>query len=83
MALQIALGGAMSYANFTQMQQVLVSLIVALGVGYAADELRRSALRRRGYVMEDVVMEENTDRALRRFLGARPAIAARLAEARS
>jgi len=81
--LQIIIGAAMAYGGLNETQQGIVSLVVAICIGYAADEMRRSALSRRGYSFEAVVIEENRDRALRRFLEGRPGLASRLAAGRA
>lgn len=81
-ALQIVIGTLMAYAALSEVQQGLVSIFVALAIGYSADELRRGTLHRRGFVHMDVVLAGNTDIALGRFLDARPALAERLAEER-
>ncbi len=78
-ALQVVIGVLMAFAGFNDVQQGIVSLVVAIAIGYGADELRRGSLRRRGYTFEDVVAEEDADRATRRFLDARPELATRLA----
>ena len=77
--LQIILGVVFSEAGFNDMQQAIISFILAIIIATSADELRRYALTSRGYVLTDVVVEENSERALRRFLEARPEVAARLA----
>jgi len=79
--LQIVLAAIFITAGFSEPQQAIVSIIVAIAIATAGDELRRDALTRRGYRFTDVVVEENTERALRRFLDARPELAARLAKA--
>jgi len=79
--LQIVLAAIFITAGFSEPQQAIVSIIVAIAIATAGDELRRDALTRRGYRFADVVVEENTERALRRFLDARPELAARLAKA--
>lgn len=79
---QVALVAIMGFAGLSEIQQSVMSLIVALAFGYSADELRRWNLSRRGYALEDVVLEQSPDRALGRFLDARPHLALRLAEAR-
>ena len=82
-ALHILIGVLMAVMGFNEMQQGIVSLIVAVAIGFSADELRRWALNRRGYSFLDVVVEENFDRATQRFLDARPDLATRLAGAPS
>jgi hypothetical protein len=79
--LQIVLAALFVAADLSELQQGIVSLVVAIAIAAAADELRRDALGRRGYDFSDVVVEENRDRALRRFLEGRPELAARLAGA--
>ena len=79
---QIALGVVFGYAAVGEVEQGLVSLFVALAIGYSADELRRDALQRKGYLSLEVVLARNTDTALARFLEDRPALAERLAEVR-
>ena len=81
-ALHIVVGLGMTAASFSYMQQGVVSFAIALAVGFSADELRCGHLRRRGFAFEDVVIAENSDRATRRFLDARPDIATRLAGVR-
>lgn len=79
--LHIAIGVTMAVASFSDLQQGIVSLVIAVAIGFGADEIRRWSLKRRGYSFEDVVIEENTDRATRRFLDAHPDITYRLAGA--
>lgn len=81
--LQIALAAIFVAAGLSELQQGIVTLVVAIAIAAAADELRRYALNRRGYDFVDVVVEENRERALRRFLEVRPELAARLARAGS
>ncbi|MBL6932957.1 MAG: DUF2628 domain-containing protein [Rhodospirillales bacterium] len=77
--LHVFVGVSMTVAGFNEVQQGIVSFMVAVALGFSADEIRRWVLSRRGYSFEDVVVEENADRATRRFLDERPDLAVRLA----
>jgi hypothetical protein len=79
--LQIVIGVLMAFAGLSEMQQGTAWLVVALAIGFAADELRCGSLARRGYREADVVVGNDTDRATRRFLDAHPGVAIRLAGA--
>jgi len=79
--LQIVLAAVFLTAGMSEAQQAIVSLALAITIATAADELRRTTLERRGYAFADVVIEASKDRALRRFLDARPALASTLARA--
>jgi len=80
--LQMVLAALFVTTGMSEAQQAIVSLVVAISIASAADELRRNTLNRRGYRFADVIVEENQDRALRRFLDARPELAASLVRAR-
>ena len=77
--LQIVLAAIFVSAGLNDTQQAIVSFLLAIIIATSADALRTHALARRGYLLTEVVVEENSDRALRRFLEARPEVTARLA----
>ena len=52
---------------------------VALIFGFLADDLRRHALARQGYYIEEIIVEQNIDKAARRFLVARSELLSKLA----
>ena len=79
MVLQIAMAIVFKVTAMAQAGQGVASFALALAIGFAADELRRNALTRRGYSLKDVVVEQNTDRATQRFLDACPELATRMA----
>ena len=79
MVLQIAMAIVFKVTALAEAGQGIASFAFALAIGFAADELRRNALTRHGYSLEDVVAEQNTDRATQRFLDARPELAVRMA----
>lgn len=80
---QFGLGALMVWGGLNDVQQSVLSLTLAIAIGFAADELRRWTLTRRGYFFEDVVVADNEDHAARRFLDTRPALTSRLAALRS
>ena len=51
---------------------------LALVFGYLADEIRRNSLTRKGYQLEEVVLERNIDTASQRFLISRPELLTRM-----
>lgn len=53
----------------------VVALGIACAIGFLANDLRRSALVRRGFVPAGVAVGANADEALHRFLQSRPEIA--------
>ena len=77
--LQIVIVIMFKVTALTEAGQGLASFALALVIGFSADELRRNALTRQGYLHEDVVLEQNMDQATRRFLDARPELAIRMA----
>jgi len=79
MALHIAMAILFKVTALGEAGQGVISFALAVAIGFAADELRRNVLTKRGYSLEDIVIEQNTDRATQRFLDARPDLAIRLA----
>ena len=77
--LQIVIVIMFKVTALTEAGQGLASFALALVIGFSADELRRNALTRQGYHLEDVVFEQNMDRATQRFLDAHPELAIRMA----
>lgn len=77
--LQIVLAAVFVSLGLSEVQQTIISLVLAIVIGFTADELRCLTLEGRGYSLADVIVEQNRDRALRRFLEARPELAATLA----
>jgi len=77
--LQISIVIMFKVTALTEAGQGLASFALALVIGFSADELRRNALTRQGYHLEDVVFEQNIDRATQRFLDAHPELAIRMA----
>jgi hypothetical protein len=77
--LQIIMVIVFKVTALAEAEQGVASFALALAIGFSADELRRNALTRQGYCLEDVVLEQNVDRATQRFLDARPELAIRMA----
>jgi len=77
--LQIGFAAAFAGAGFNDMQQAIVSFTLAIIIATSADALRAHSLAGRGYILADVVVEGNSERALKRFLEARPEVTAMLA----
>jgi hypothetical protein len=77
--LQISLVIVFKVTEMSITAQALALFACALVIGFLADELRRNILTRQGYRLEDVVFEQNIDRATQRFLDARPELATRMA----
>ena len=76
--LQIVIVIMFKVTALTEAGQGLASFALALVIGFSADELRRNALTRQGYRFEDVIFEQNMERATQRFLDARPELATRM-----
>jgi hypothetical protein len=77
--LQISLVILFKITNIMATGQAIAFFGLALAFGFLADELRRNALTRQGYYLEEVVLEQNIDSATQRFLDARPELSARMA----
>jgi hypothetical protein len=77
--LQIILLIAFKVTALAEAGQGVASFAFALAIGFSADELRRNALTRQGYRFEEVVFEQDIDRATQRFLDAHPELAIRMA----
>ena len=77
--LQIALIIVFKVTNIMATGQGVALFGLAFAFGFLADELRRNALTRQGYYLEEIVLEQNIDRATQRFLDARPELSARMA----
>jgi hypothetical protein len=77
--LQIALVIVFKVTNIMATGQGVALFGLAFAFGFLADELRRNALTRQGYSLEEVVLEQNIDRATQRFLDARPELSTRMA----
>ena len=76
--LQIILVIACQSAMLTVTAQVIALFSFALVFGYLADEIRRSFLSRKGYLLEEVVIEQNIDRATQRVFASRPELLSRM-----
>jgi hypothetical protein len=76
--LQIVMIIVFKASALVEVGQGLASFALALAIGFSADELRRNALTRQGYSFEDVIFEQNMERATQRFLDARPELATRM-----
>lgn len=63
----------------TSTGQGVVMLATALAFGFLADDLRRNSLVRQGYQINEVILEQNIDKATQRFLTSRPDISTRMA----
>ena len=77
--LQIIMVIVFKVTALAEAEQGVAFFALAIAIGFSADELRRNALTRQGYHLEDVVLEQNTDRATQRFLDAHPELAIRMA----
>lgn len=67
-AVSVALGAAGFLLGLDPLGETSLSIGVALLTGYFANDVRRWALDRRGYSEEGVVVGDNQDEALRRYL---------------
>ena len=76
--LQIALIIFCQLALLTLTAQVIVLFALSLVFGFLADELRRDFHERQGYQLEEVILEQNIDRATQRVLIARPELLTRM-----
>ena len=76
--LQIALVIFCQLAMLTITVQMIALFALALVFGFSADELRRDFYARHGYQLEDVILEQNMDRATQRVLIARPELLTRM-----
>ena len=77
--LQVSLLIVFKVTNVMLTGQGIALVALAFAFAFLADELRRNALTRQGYRLEEVVLEQNIDRATQRFLDARPALSTRMA----
>jgi hypothetical protein len=77
--LQISLVIVFKFTTIMATGQGIAMFALALVFGFLADELRRNTLARQGYRLEDVVLEQNIDRATQRFLDSRPELSRRMA----
>jgi hypothetical protein len=77
--LQISLVIVFKVTTIMATGQGIALFALALAFGFLADELRRNTLTRQGYRLEEVVLEQNIDRATQRFLDARPELSIRMA----
>jgi hypothetical protein len=78
--LQTVLAAIFVSDGLSGMQQAVLGFILSTIIATSADVLRAHALAGRGYILTEVVVEENSDRALRRFLEARQEVMAIPAE---
>ncbi|MCG8512273.1 MAG: DUF2628 domain-containing protein [Rhodospirillales bacterium] len=68
----LALGAAGLWLGLDPIGESALSIGLALLTGYFANDIRRWMLDRRGYSEEGVVIGDNQDEALRRFLTEAP-----------
>lgn len=73
-AVSAALGALTAVLRLDPVGEAAVSLGAALLVGFFANDIRRWSLDKRGYSHEGVVVGDNEDGALRRFLANAPLI---------
>ncbi|MBT3358037.1 MAG: DUF2628 domain-containing protein [Rhodospirillales bacterium] len=68
----VAIGSAGALLGLDPLSDAALSLATALIVGFFANDMRRLVLERRGYSNEGVVLGDNEDGALERFLANSP-----------
>ncbi len=71
-AVSAILGSAGALLGLDPLSDAAISLAFALIIGFFANDMRRWALERRGYSDEGVVLGDNEDGALERFLANSP-----------
>ncbi len=79
-AVQVVSGAGLALLGPDPVSQGAVSIGVAVIVGFIANDLRRWALGRRGYMEHGVVLGADAAAAERTFLESEPAVAAELVE---
>jgi hypothetical protein len=76
--LEVGLGFLFDLFLFSPLSQAALSLLLAIAIGSAANDLRRWTLSRRGYRGEGVVVERNLIAAERRLFENNPGLTAEL-----
>ena len=71
-AVSAVLGSAGALLGLDPVGEAAVSLAIAILIGFFANDIRRLVLDRRGYSHEGVVLGNNEDGALERFLANSP-----------
>ncbi|MDA0675425.1 MAG: DUF2628 domain-containing protein [Proteobacteria bacterium] len=74
LVVEIGLGLAADALGLAAAEQGVLTLGLALVVGFVANDLRRGWLSRHGFSLAGVTAAEGRDAALRRFLDSRPAL---------
>ncbi|MEE8393643.1 MAG: DUF2628 domain-containing protein [Rhodospirillales bacterium] len=77
-AVQVALGSMAAALGLDASSQGVVSLGLAVAVGFVANDLRRWTLERSGYALKGVIGGDGLPDAERRFLKSEPGLAAEL-----
>ncbi len=75
LAAQAALSVAVVISGADRVSEVALSLGLSAVVGYLANDLRRRKLAKQGFAFAGVVVADDVDSALRRFLDGEPALA--------